>query len=227
MGLFFNGSKLAKFTDTISGGINLLDHTLDMQGFNNMGNTKSAKDVGTIVTFSIDGKEEYSTDTNSDELKTNVFHVYGQTLNESPMALDQDVYLPAGTWTLSFLAKNNSSRGEKNIVSLFSDWCENIGWLPLGNSDPIDNSWRKHQIVFETSQGINHKNLRVHNTSNSGVPGGSLYFANLKLEAGSQATTYCPSYTDILNELEAIKNKMGGVIASFMGYFFNHEEVAV
>ncbi len=69
MGLFFNGSKLAKFTDTISGGINLLDHTLDMHGFNNMGNTKSTKDVGTIVAFSIDGKDRYSTDTNSDELK--------------------------------------------------------------------------------------------------------------------------------------------------------------
>lgn len=50
----------------------------------------------------------------------------------------------------------------------------------------------------------------LHNVSQDDVPRGSMYFANFKLEAGSQATTYCPSYTDIFNELETIKNKIGG-----------------
>lgn len=225
MSLFFNGTKLAKMTDTVSGGVNLLQNTLTMKGFNNMNNRGVNNDPN--INFTIDSKEGYQNETNANEIKTSVFHVYAHKLVNAPVALGQDIYLPAGTWTLSFLARNNTNSNETNTVSFFSDWCENNGWNPLGTSDLIDGVWRQHQITFTTSQGILHENIRVHNISQNNVPRGSMYFANFKLEAGSQATNYCPSYMDIFNELEAIKNKIGGVIASFIGYFFNHEEVAI
>ena len=38
MSLFFNGIKLAKNTDTVSGGVNLLVNTDRMTHFNNLGN---------------------------------------------------------------------------------------------------------------------------------------------------------------------------------------------
>lgn len=225
MSLFFNGTKLAKMTDTVSGGVNLLQNTLTMKGFNNMNNRGVNNDP--TINFTIDSKEEYQNETNANEIKTSVLHVYAHKLVNAPVALGQDIYLPAGTWTLSFLARNNTNSNETNTVSFFSDWCENNGWNPLGTSDLIDGVWKQHHITFTISQGILHKNIRVHNISQDDVPRGSMYFANFKLEAGSQATTYCPSYTDVFNELETIKNKMGGVIASFIGYFFNHEEVAI
>lgn len=226
MSLFFNGTKIAKITDTVSGGVNLLQNTLTMKGFNNM-NNRGESNTDPNTNFTIDPKEEYQNEINAREIKTSVFHVYAHKLVNAPVALGQDIYLPAGTWTLSFLARNNTNSDETNTVSFFSNWCENNGWNPLGTSDLIDGVWRQHQITFTTSQGILHENIRVHNTSQNNVPRGSMYFANFKLEAGSQATNYCPSYMDIFNELEAIKNKIGGVIANFIGYFFNHEEVAV
>lgn len=209
MSLFFNGTKIAKITDTVSGGVNLLQNTLTMKGFNNM-NNRGESNTDPNTNFTIDPKEEYQNEINAREIKTSVFHVYAHKLVNAPVALGQDIYLPAGTWTLSFLARNNTNSDETNTVSFFSNWCENNGWNPLGTSDLIDGVWRQHQITFTTSQGILHENIRVHNTSQNNVPRGSMYFANFKLEAGSQATNYCPSYMDIFNELEAIKNKIGG-----------------
>lgn len=209
MVLFFNGIKLGQLTDTLSGGVNLLNNTLTMTGFNNMGN-RGENGNDPSVNFSIDSKEEYLYLKNANEIKTNVFHVFAHEFNYAPVALGQDIYLPAGTWTLSFLARNNSNSSEVNTVSFYSDWCKNQGWAPLGTSDLIDEVWRSHKITFTTNQGILHKNVRIHNATNNGVPGGSLYFANVKLEAGSQATTYCPSYQDILAEIKAIKTNRGG-----------------
>lgn len=209
MSLFFNGIKLAKNTDTVSGGVNLLVNTDQMTHFNNLGNK------GDLTGYSIDDKASYTEDLNAKEIKTNVFHAFGSTLTKAPVALAQDVYLPAGTWTLSFLGRNNGSEisndsYKTNTVSLFSDWSDNHNNTPLGTSDLMDNVWRLHQITFTTSEGMVHKNIRIVNNTNNVIAGGSLYFANFKLEAGSQATTYCPSYQDILAEIKAIKTTMGG-----------------
>lgn len=202
MGLFFNGTELGKFTDTLSGGLNLLNNTLTMTGFNNM-NNHSDDGIG----FSIEPKEGYLSSENANEIKTNVFHVFAHKFLNAPFNFGQDIYLPAGTWTLSFLAKNFSDSGAVNTVNFYSDWCENQNWAPLGTSDLIDGVWRKHKITFKTNQAILHKNLRLHNATQDDIPGGSLCFANVKLEAGSQATMYCPNYQDIIAEL---KTSIGG-----------------
>ncbi len=125
---------------------NLLTNTSTLQGFNNAGNS------GNYTGFNIESKESHVNETNGDEIKTNVFHVYGNDLNHAPIYLGQNFTLAAGTWTISFLARNNSSGNEKNKVSFYTDDCANRGWTPLGTSDDIDNVWRKHKITFTTSK---------------------------------------------------------------------------
>lgn len=77
MVLFFNGVKLAKNADTLSGGVNLLVNTDQMTQFNNLGNK------GDSIGYSIDDKARYADDLNAKEIKTNVFHAFGSTLKKS------------------------------------------------------------------------------------------------------------------------------------------------
>ena len=110
MVLFFNGVKLAKNADTLSGGVNLLVNTDQMTHFNNLGNK------GDSTGYSIDDKASYTEDLNAKEIKTNVFHAFGSALKKAPVALAQDVYLPAGTWTLSFFGRNNGNKSSNDTL---------------------------------------------------------------------------------------------------------------
>lgn len=181
-------TTFARRTDN-SGGVNLLANTATLKGFNNAGNS------GQGTGFSIEQKSDHINDPGGNEIKTKVAHVYAPDTNHAPVYFGQDFTLPAGTWTLSFLARNNSNRNETNSLSFFTDDCANRGWQPLGTTT-IDNVWKKHVITFTTTKTTVEINPRVHNPENKGIPGGSLYFANFKLEAGSIATDWCQSYLD-------------------------------
>lgn len=181
-------TTFARRTDN-SGGVNLLANTATLKGFNNAGNS------GQVTGFSIEQKSDHINDPGGNEIKTKVAHVYAPDTNHAPVYFDQNFTLPAGTWTLSFLARNNSNRNETNSLSFFTDDCANRGWQPLGTTT-IDNVWKKHVITFTTTKTTVEINPRVHNPENKGIPGGSLYFANFKLEAGSIATDWCQSYLD-------------------------------
>ena len=183
------------FNSINSGGVNLLTNTLTLQGFNNAGNS------GNYTGFNIESKESHINETNGDEIKTSVFHVYGNDLNNTPIYLGQNFTLPVGTWTISFLARNNSTGNEKNKLSFYTDDCANRGWTPLGTSDDIDNVWRKHQITFTTSKTTFEQNPRIHMPTTDIVPGGSLYLANFKLESGPIATTWCPAPEDYATQI--------------------------
>lgn len=183
------------FNSINSGGVNLLTNTLTLQGFNNAGNS------GNYTGFNIESKESHINETNGDEIKTSVFRVYGNDLNHAPIYLGQNFTLPVGTWTISFLARNNSTGNEKNKLSFYTDDCANRGWTPLGTSDDIDNVWRKHQITFTTSKTTFEQNPRIHMPTTDIVPGGSLYLANFKLESGPIATTWCPAPEDYATQI--------------------------
>lgn len=183
------------FNSINSGGVNLLTNTLTLQGFNNAGNS------GNYTGFNIESKESHINETNGDEIKTSVFRVYGNDLNNTPIYLGQNFTLPVGTWTISFLARNNSTGNEKNKLSFYTDDCANRGWTPLGTSDDIDNVWRKHQITFTTSKTTFEQNPRIHMPTTDIVPGGSLYLANFKLESGPIATTWCPAPEDYATQI--------------------------
>ena len=181
-------TTFARRTDN-SGGVNLLANTATLKGFNNAGNS------GQGTGFSIEQKSDHITDPGGNEIKTKVAHVYAPDTNHAPVYFGQNFTLPAGTWTLSFLARNNSNRNETNSLSFFTDDCANRGWQPLGTTT-IDNVWKKHVITFTTTKTTVEMYPRVHNPENKGIAGGSLYFANFKLEAGSIATDWCQSYLD-------------------------------
>lgn len=178
-----------------SGGVNLLTNTYTLHNFSNAGN------AGEATGFGIESGDSHKNELNAGEISTNVFHIYAKDLNHAPVYFGQNFTLPKGTWTLSFLARNNSTGNEKNKLSFYTDDCANRGWTPLGTSDDIDNVWRKHQITFTTSKTTFEQNPRIHMPTTDIVPGGSLYFANFKLESGSIATTWCPAPQDLAKQV--------------------------
>lgn len=174
-----------------SGGVNLLANTENFSGFVSYKVTDGANNG-----FTFDKKEEYSNDENYSMIRTKVAHVYGSNMKNVPLNFGQNVTLPAGTYTLSFLARHNGKRDRVINLDLYSDWTDGHGGQSHGESDDIHGIWEKHHITFTTSQNYTYSSLRLQCFTDDGIPGGSLYFANLKLEAGTIATDWCQSYLD-------------------------------
>ena len=178
-----------------SGGVNLLTNTYTLHNFNNAGN------AGEATGFGIESGNSHKNELNAGEISTNVFHIYAKDLNHAPVYFGQNFTLPKGTWTLSFLVRHNGSSEQKIRLSFYTEDCANRGWIPLGKSDEIDNIWKRHQITFTTTQETFEQNPRLHMPTGDIVPGGSLYFANFKLESGSIATTWCPAPEDLAKQV--------------------------
>ncbi len=178
-----------------SGGVNLLTNTYTLHNFSNAGN------AGEATGFGIDSGDSHKNELNAGEISTNVFHIYAKDLNHAPVYFGQNFTLPKGTWTLSFLVRHNGSSEQKIRLSFYTEDCANRGWIPLGTSDEIDNIWKRHQITFTTTQETFEQNPRLHMPTGDIVPGGSLYFANFKLESGSIATTWCPAPQDLAKQV--------------------------
>ncbi|UOC05427.1 BppU family phage baseplate upper protein [Lactobacillus johnsonii] len=185
-------TTFARKTDN-SGGVNLLPNTSTFRLFS----TGHYGDSDAHNGISIDPKNQYSSDANINLVKTKIAHVWGDKAKNAPLVIPGSVYLPAGTYTLSFLARTNG-RDDSLIFhfGVFSDWTDNHGGAPLATSDAVNNKWGRHQITFSIPESYNHVTLRIQQNDDSDIPGGSLYFANLKLEAGSIATEWCQSYLD-------------------------------
>lgn len=176
-----------------SGGVNLLPNTATLKDFStgNYGGSDAHNGI------SIDLKSQWFSDTNINLVKTKIAHVWGDKVKNAPLVIPGGVYLPAGTYTLSFLARTNG-RDDSPVfhLGLYSDWTDNHGGAPLATSDAVNNKWGRHQITFKVPEDYYHINLRIQQYDDAGIPGDSLYFANLKLESGSIATDWCQSYLD-------------------------------
>lgn len=147
--------------------------------------------------ISIDPKSQWSSDTNINLVKTKIAYVWGDKAKNAPLVIPGGVYLPAGTYTLSFLARTNGIDDSPIFhFGLYSDWTNNHGGAPLATSDAVNNKWGRHQITFSIPESYYHTTLRIQQNDDAAIPGGSIYFANLKLESGSIATDWCPSYLD-------------------------------
>ncbi|MGE9987312.1 BppU family phage baseplate upper protein [Lactobacillus johnsonii] len=192
-----------------SGGVNLLANTENFSGFVSYKVTDGANNG-----FTFDKKEKYSNDENYSMIRTKVAHVYGSNMKNVPLNFGQNVTLPAGTYTLSFLARHNGKRDRVRNLDLYSDWTDDHGGQSHGESDDIHGIWEKHHITFTTSQNYTYSSLRLQCFTDDEIPGGSLYFANLKLEAGTIATDWCQSYLDF--------DRLSGGIASLDSPEFNN-----
>ncbi|MDK7250879.1 BppU family phage baseplate upper protein [Lactobacillus paragasseri] len=176
-----------------SGGVNLLPNTATLKDFS----TGHYGDSDAHNGISIDPKSQLSSDTNINLVKTKIAHVWGDKAKNAPLVIPGGVYLPAGTYTLSFLARTNGIDDSPIFhFGLYSDWTNNHGGAPLATSDAVNNKWGRHQITFSIPESYYHTTLRIQQNDDAAIPGGSIYFANLKLESGSIATDWCPSYLD-------------------------------
>ena len=202
-------TTFARRTDN-SGGVNLLPNTSTFKLFS----TGHYGDSDAHNGISIEPKNQHSSETNINLVKTKIAHIWADKAMNAPLNIPGGIYLPAGTYTLSFLAR---TKGDDNSpayhLNLFSDWTNKHGNTPLGTSDSINNKWNKHQITFTISESYYHTTLRIQQYSTTSIPGGSLYFANLKLEAGSIATDWCQSYLDF--------NRLDGQVDEIDGPNFN------
>lgn len=176
-----------------SGGVNLLPNTATLKDFS----TGHYGDSDAHNGISIDPKSQWSSDTNINLVKTKIAYVWGDKAKNAPLVIPGGVYLPAGTYTLSFLARTNGIDDSPIFhFGLYSDWTNNHGGAPLATSDAVNNKWGRHQITFSIPESYYHTTLRIQQNDDAAIPGGSIYFANLKLESGSIATDWCPSYLD-------------------------------
>lgn len=176
-----------------SGGVNLLPNTATLKDFS----TGHYGDSDAHNGISIDPKSQWSSDTNINLVKTKIAYVWGDKAKNAPLVIPGGVYLPAGTYTLSFLARTNGIDDSPIFhFGLYSDWTNNHGGAPLATSDAVNNKWGRHQITSSIPESYYHTTLRIQQNDDAAIPGGSIYFANLKLESGSIATDWCPSYLD-------------------------------
>lgn len=179
-------NSFAHKTDN-SGGVNMLANTATLKGFFNDADS---------TRYSIEDKSAYSKETNISLVRTKIMHIWGDKAKYAPLGFSQNVFLPAGTYTLSFVARTNEAGQPDFHFSLYSDWTDQHGGAPLGTSDGVNSTWGRHSLTFTVPQDHEHASLRLQQYNDATLPGGSLYFANLKLEAGSIATDWCQSYLD-------------------------------
>lgn len=176
-----------------SGGVNLLPNTSTFKLFS----TGLYGDSDAHNGISIEPKNQHSSDTNINLIKTKIAHVWADKAMNASLNIPGGTYLPAGTYTLSFLARTDGNDSSPAYhFGLYSNWTGTHGGDPLGQSDAVNNVWSRHQITFTIPESYYHITLRIQKYDKAPVPGGSIYFANLKLEAGSIATDWCQSYLD-------------------------------
>lgn len=194
-----------------SGGTNLLPNTATFKDFS----TGNYGDSDAHNGISIDNKSAYLNIPNINLVKTKIAHIWADKAMNAPLVIPGGIYLPAGTYTLSFLARTNGNDSSPVFhLSFFSDWTSAHGGSPLAQSDAINNVWSRHQITFTIPESHYHTAIRIQQYDNTPIPGDSIYFANLKLEAGSIATDWCQSYLDF--------DRLDGQVDAIDGPDFNN-----
>lgn len=194
MSIFIDKQRLLTSSDTFSGGVNLFRNTdkLDKFWVPTVDNNGQA-----------DSLANYASDVNHESIATkSVFHVWGSQANQAGLRSTQQIYFEQGVYTISFLARNNGTDFPSFSLELYSDYTDSHGGVPLGSTSAnLTNDWQQYSITFRIGQAGTYGGWRLINRSNATVPGGSLFFANLKLERGPVATDWCPNYADYYDDL--------------------------
>lgn len=202
-------AKLATLSDLVGGGINLLTGTNTGEGWN-------------LSNGGFDDTANYANNKYSSLLKTKkVAHLWGDHASDASMQLNHLLHMDKGTYTISFVARNNGTNVPAFGLELYSSYTDTHKGLAYGKTaKPLSNEWNNYSITFNVVEYSDISSLRlVHWDSSAIIPGGSIYIANLKLEKGSVATPWSPSPLDILDEIETLKSKLGGVKPNYRLYY--------
>lgn len=180
------GYELATKSMIPGNGINLLD---------------GAKDLNTFVpNTNGNGAIESVRDSNGKRLNpiTKIAHVWGYNQKGAMIKYTSPLNLVPGNYTLSFVACGNDVNNSVTpLLSAFN------GSTVLGTA--------KTKLLYQkTFMTINFKinsldtiNLIIGSNSDEALPGGSIWFANIKLEAGVNPTPWSESPTDQIQELKS------------------------
>lgn len=181
-------TKFIKQEDLARSGTNLLRNTQTLAGFGSYTPTNHSG-------MSIENISTHSSETNINLIRTSIAHTWGTKMMDAGVGFGQALFLPAGTYTLSFMARCNGTPNGRG-VSLFSDYTDAHNGNSLVDTPPLTETWQEYTGTFTIDKAGTYGNWRIACWLDDPVPGGSLYFANIKLEAGNIATGWTPASDD-------------------------------
>ena len=176
----------------------------------------------------VDDSATYASNVNYELVTTKcIFHMWGATTKDAGLQNTQEIYFEPGIYTISFLARNNGTDKPSFTIELYSDYTDSRNGTPLGvTSTNLTNVWQQYSITFEIAEAGTYGNWRLLKNSELGLPGGSLFFANLKLERGPAATLWCPALedyawtsdiTNLQNQIQANKTDVSNLQSMITG----------
>ena len=215
MSIYIDNKKLLSLPDLAGGGVNLFRNTYDFATWQY-----------TLGKGDFEPASNYNGDPNHELIQTKtVAHMWGDNAAEASLYCTQALTLEKGIYTVSFLARDNGPDPKNSSfgLELFSSYTNAHGGNPHGmTKSKLSNVWSSYSITFALPEQLTLEDIHLgHWGPQELIPGGSLYLANLKLEKGPVATPWSPSPLDILGEIEALKNKIGGVARYLYAYFIN------
>lgn len=205
MSIYIDNKKLLSLPDLAGGGVNLFRNTYDFATWQY-----------TPGKGGFEPASNYNSDSNHEFIQTKtVAHLWGNNAAEASLHYTQALTLEKGIYTVSFLARDNGPDPEHPSfrLELHSSYTTAHGENPHGETkSKLSNVWSSYSITFALPEQLTLTDMNLaHWRPQDLIPGGSLLLANLKLEKGPVATPWSPNPLDILNEIEALKNKIGGV----------------
>ena len=215
MSIYIDNKKLLSLPDLAGGGVNLFRNTYDFATWQY-----------TLGKGGFEPASNYNGDPNHELIQTKtVAHLWGYNAAEASLHCTQALTLEKGIYTVSFLARDNGPDPKNSSfgLELFSSYTNAHGGNPHGmTKSKLSNVWSSYSITFALPEQLTLTDMHLgHWGPQELIPGGSLFLANLKLEKGPVATPWSPNPLDVLNEIEALKNKIGGVIRHLSAYFYS------
>ncbi|MCC4347626.1 hypothetical protein LMB39_08755 [Limosilactobacillus reuteri] len=152
------------------------------------------------------GAFEDITELPDDRIKTKIVHVYGVGKDNFFM-YRKPITMQAGEYyTISFLCRyyQQPDVAEKVVnypINFFSDYTDHFtGGGPLIQIHQVSNKWVQYSATFKIEHSGTYGRWRIVSYSDKEFPGGSLYFANIKLERGRVVTPWTPAPDDMATQ---------------------------
>lgn len=190
MQIFGGGVKFLTENDVTGGNLNLLVNSLSADSFSvSGGGIESQQDTFPNNTLPI---------------KSN-FGIHLWDISSS-FNYTKSIFLTKGIYVFSFLYRFNADTGGSTKL--------NFKFSITGNKQTLGESTfpgssgtsiKLGKIVFEVKQDTLFNSLTISKADSNKLPGGSMYFADCKLETGSIATPWSYSLEDLKAEIDQLK----------------------